>query len=62
MLVGFDTDSRAALIAHCVPLRPTAAAYLGRVTKERILEAVREAKGEHAAERIVGLKAPPGYS
>ncbi|MFN3260328.1 MAG: ParB/RepB/Spo0J family partition protein [Pikeienuella sp.] len=32
--------------------------YLGRVTKARILEAVREAKGEAAAERIAGLKKP----
>lgn len=30
--------------------------YLGRVTKARILEAVREAKGEDAADRIAGLK------
>ncbi|TCP39614.1 hypothetical protein EV662_11194, partial [Rhodovulum marinum] len=30
--------------------------YLGRVTKARILEAVREAKGEAAADRIAGLK------
>jgi ParB family chromosome partitioning protein len=30
--------------------------YLGRVTKARILEAVREAKGDAAAERIAGLK------
>ena len=38
--------------------RATAANYLGRVTKARILEAVREAKGEAAAERIAGLKKP----
>jgi ParB family chromosome partitioning protein len=36
--------------------RPTAATYLGRVTKSRILEAVREAKGEQAAELIADLK------
>ncbi len=36
--------------------RPTVSTYLGRVTKARILEAVREAKGEKAAELIVGLK------
>jgi len=30
--------------------------YLGRVTKARILEAVREAKGGDAADRIAGLK------
>ena len=90
-LVGFDSDSREALFAHCVALtvnatydpynrRPRALAhagclaetlrldlaaagwmpsvenYLGRVTKARILEAVREAKGEQAAQRLEGLK------
>ena len=34
----------------------TGDSYLGRVTKARILEAVREAKGEDAADRIAGLK------
>ena len=37
---------------------PTAGAYLGRVTKARICEAVREAKGEDAADRIAGLRKP----
>ncbi|HEY1243787.1 MAG TPA: DNA-binding protein, partial [Hyphomicrobiaceae bacterium] len=32
------------------------ATYLGRVTKARILEAVREAKGEQAAQLIEDLK------
>ena len=36
----------------------TGESYLGRVTKARILEAVREAKGNEAAERIAGLKKP----
>ena len=36
----------------------TGDSYLGRVTKARILEAVREAKGDEAAERIAGLKKP----
>ena len=36
--------------------KPTADAFLGRVTKARILDAVREAKGEKAAERIANLK------
>jgi ParB family transcriptional regulator, chromosome partitioning protein len=36
--------------------RATAATYLGRVTKARILEAVREAKGEQAANLIEDLK------
>jgi len=34
----------------------TSDSYLGRVTKARILEAVSEAKGEDAADRIAGLK------
>jgi ParB family chromosome partitioning protein len=36
--------------------RPTADNYLGRVTKTRILEAVREAKGDQAAQLIDHLK------
>jgi ParB family chromosome partitioning protein len=32
--------------------KPTVDAYLGRVPKARILEAVREAKGEHSAQLI----------
>lgn len=36
--------------------RPTAEAYLGRVTKGRIAAAVREARGARAAERIANLK------
>ena len=36
----------------------TGDSYLGRVTKARILEAVREAKGEEAAGKIAGLKKP----
>ena len=37
---------------------PTVASYLGRVTKARISEAVREAVSDEAAERIGGLKKP----
>lgn len=37
---------------------PTAASYLGRVTKARILDAVREAKGDKDADRIAGFKKP----
>ena len=37
---------------------PTVASYLGRVTKARIAEAVREAVSEDAAERIGGMKKP----
>lgn len=36
--------------------RPTVDNYLGRVTKPRILEAVRQAKGEASAELIDHLK------
>jgi ParB family chromosome partitioning protein len=36
--------------------KPTVESYLGRVTKGRILDAVREAKGEEAAQRIAHLK------
>jgi len=36
--------------------RPTIDNYLGRVTKPRILEAVREAKGEPSAQLIDHLK------
>lgn len=35
---------------------PSAATYLGRVTKGRILQAVAEAKGQRAADRIAHLK------
>jgi ParB family chromosome partitioning protein len=38
--------------------KPTVDSYLGRVTKARILEAVREAKGETVAQRIAHLKKP----
>ena len=92
-LLDFDTDTRAALFAHCAALTinalhepwnrrpaalahadrlaqavgldmtaagwaPTVESYLGRVPKVRILEAVREAKGEHAAQLIDHLKKP----
>jgi ParB family chromosome partitioning protein len=36
--------------------RPTVENYLGRVTKSRILEAVREGKGESSAQLIDHLK------
>ncbi|MBB2169653.1 ParB N-terminal domain-containing protein [Gluconacetobacter aggeris] len=38
--------------------QPTVDNYLGRVTKTRILEAVREARGDEAADRIAYLKKP----
>ena len=37
---------------------PTVETYLGKVPKPRILEAVREAKGDAAAERIAGMRKP----
>ena len=37
---------------------PTVASYLGRVTKARIGEAVREAVSDETAERISSLKKP----
>jgi len=92
-LLAFDSDSRAALFAHCAALTvnaiqepwnrnprrlahadclaqavgldmaaagwvPGVDNYLGRVTKSRILEALREAKGEAAAQLINHLKKP----
>jgi ParB family chromosome partitioning protein len=36
--------------------RPTAGSYLGRVTKARIVDAVREGAGAEAAERIADMK------
>lgn len=38
---------------------PTVRTYLGRVTKAHILDAVREAVGDEAAERIAGMKKQP---
>jgi len=38
--------------------RPTAETYLGRVTKGRIVAAVREARGEAAAGRLANLRKP----
>lgn len=37
---------------------PTAENFIGRVTKARIVEAVREARGDIAAERLTGMKKP----
>lgn len=37
---------------------PTGERYLARVTKARVVEAVREAKGDEAADRIAGFKKP----
>ncbi|MEK7265011.1 MAG: ParB/RepB/Spo0J family partition protein [Pseudomonadota bacterium] len=43
---------------HAAGWRPSADAYFGRITKAQILDAVREAKGEGAADRIASLKKP----
>lgn len=64
-------DQRSGAIAHADQLAsvvaldlcaagwlPSADAYFGRITKAQILEAVREAKGEEAADRIASLKKP----
>ena len=45
-----------ALDMVAVGWKPTVENYLGRVTKPRILEAVREAKGEQSAQLIDHLK------
>ena len=90
-LAGMDSDSQAALFAHCGSLsvnavhdpwtrgpgrlahadrlagavkldmaaagwQPTVDNYLGRIPKARILEAVRQAKGEQSAQLIDHLK------
>ena len=52
----------AGLLAKAMPhdmtryWQPTIASYLGRVGKDRILDAVREGAGEHAVREIAGLK------
>jgi len=38
--------------------RPTVRSYLGRITKARILEAVREGVGHEAADRLADMKKP----
>jgi ParB family chromosome partitioning protein len=47
-----------ALDMTAVGWRPTVDTYLGRVTKGRILEAVREARGDAAAEQLAHFKKP----
>jgi ParB family chromosome partitioning protein len=59
---GQGALGHAAILAKAMPhimgryWQPTVASYLGRVGKERILEAVREGAGEDAARQIAGLK------
>jgi ParB family chromosome partitioning protein len=45
-----------ALDMAAIGWRPTVDNYLGRITKGRIVEALREAKGESAAERVRSFK------
>ena len=51
-----DDDEHVDLDMAAAGWRPTVENYLGRVPKVRIIEAVREAKGEHSARLIEHLK------
>ena len=54
-----ESDRLAAAVAldlRSAGWTPTADGYFGRVTKAQILDAVREAKGADAADRLAGLK------
>jgi ParB family chromosome partitioning protein len=57
-----ESEANAATLAHEVGLdmaaywQPTAASYFGRVSKERIVQAVREAVSGQAAENIAHMK------
>jgi ParB family transcriptional regulator, chromosome partitioning protein len=59
-----ESEAHAAILAREVGLdmtaywQPTATSYFGRVSKERIVEAVRDGVSEQAAENIVRLKKP----
>jgi ParB family chromosome partitioning protein len=59
-----ESKGNAALLAREVGLdmkaywQPTATSYFGRVSKERIVEAVRDGVSEQAAQNIVRLKKP----
>jgi ParB family chromosome partitioning protein len=59
---GFPAKPVAAEIAACIGFdmathwTPTTANYLGRVTKDRILEAVREGVSKEAADNLASLK------
>ena len=59
-----ESEANAALLARDVGLdmkaywQPTATSYFGRVSKERIVEAVRNGVSEQAAQNIVRLKKP----
>lgn len=57
-----ERETHAAILAREVGLdmgaywQPTAAGYFGRVSKERILQAVREAASDKEAQKVAGLK------
>jgi exodeoxyribonuclease-1 len=57
-----ESEAHAAILAHDVALdmtaywQPTAASYFGRVSKERIIQALREGVSPQAAENIARLK------
>jgi ParB family chromosome partitioning protein len=56
------SEAHAAILARAVVLdmtaywQPTAASYFGRVSKERIVSAVREGASDQAAQKIAGMK------
>jgi ParB family chromosome partitioning protein len=58
-LRGADRLAAALSLDMTAVWRPTVASYLGRVSKARIVEAVREAVSDEAAERIAGMKKQP---
>jgi ParB family transcriptional regulator, chromosome partitioning protein len=57
-----ESEAHAAILAGEVGLdmtaywQPTAASYFGRVSKERIAQAVREADSDQAAQKIAAMK------
>jgi ParB family chromosome partitioning protein len=59
-----ESEANAAVLAREVGLdmkacwQPTATSYFGRVSKERIVEAVRDGVSKQAAENVVRLKKP----
>lgn len=59
---SFERADHGGILAQAVTLnmtaywQPTVASYLSRVSKERILEAVREGVSEQAAQNIASLK------
>jgi ParB family transcriptional regulator, chromosome partitioning protein len=53
-----DTLAAALGLDMAARWQPTVANYLGRVSKERILEAVREGVSKEAAENIASMKKP----